>query len=410
MTKHIQQLNQTILPWLIIAVCFSFPFGIGAINITIGILFLAWLFSGEWETKYQRIIQNPASTIAIGLFVLYGLGMVYSNVDWHTKSMWWFRYHKLLYIPIVISIITSDRHRNYAINAFLISSIITLTASYLMWGGLITPKDLTQGYIVFTNRIYQSILMAFAMFLMLMKAKNLTGYFRLTWLIFSALVIFNILFLVNGRTGQVLAFVLLALFSYQTWGKRAIIGFSIAISITLTCHQFLPDSRLTVIGKEISSHHANVVETSSDQRIEYYTNTLILIKRHPFLGGGTGSFEQEFSQLATSKHLAIDHLVNPHNQFLLITHELGIVGLFALMAFFTTQWRTASQLKKTSYGTAMKGLIVTMVIGSLFNSLLLDAAEGKFFCVLAGVLLSAYIPKSSSLVADTPNPSISNKN
>ena len=53
-------------------------------------------------------------------------------------------------------------------------------------------------------------------------------------------------------------------------------------------------------------------------------------------------------------------------------------------------WKTSYHLSSIDGGILLRGLILTMVIGSIFNSLLLDAGEGKFYCLLAGVFLSAY--------------------
>jgi O-antigen ligase len=43
----------------------------------------------------------------------------------------------------------------------------------------------------------------------------------------------------------------------------------------------------------------------------------------------------------------------------------------------------------------MEGLLLVMMIGCLFNSLLLDAGEGKFFCFMTGIILSSYFPPKS---------------
>jgi O-antigen ligase len=392
--KDFQQLlNQQVIPWLAIATCFSLSLGIQPQNIAIGLFFIAWVISGNWSEKYHRIITNPIAIMAIGLFILYGIGMFHSEVSWNTKSMWWFRYHKLLYIPFFISAIKQDHHRAYAINAFLICSLLILAGSYLMWLGIIPTKDTGQGYIVFTNRIAQSIFMAFAMFIMLIKAKHHTGQFKVVWLVLAALAALNIFILVNGRTGQVIALCLIVFLAYENWGKKLLLCLMFCILLITASHQYLPQSRLTDISKEITTHKKNTLDTSTGQRMEFYENTLSIILHHPILGGGTGSFEQEFSAQAKSKNIEITHLVNPHNQFLLITQELGVIGLMFFLAFWFMQWNSALHISKSDWRIVFRGLIITIFVGSLFNSLLLDAAEGKFYCVMAGVLLSAYLPK-----------------
>jgi len=53
-----------------------------------------------------------------------------------------------------------------------------------------------------------------------------------------------------------------------------------------------------------------------------------------------------------------------------------------------------------------KGLIILIFVGSLFNSLLLDATEGKFYCLLIGLLLSGYGGKKPSFFKIKPKQSI----
>ena len=120
-----------------------------------------------------------------------------------------------------------------------------------------------------------------------------------------------------------------------------------------------------------------------------YKNTLSLIKQHPILGGGTGSIVNEYAQLAKSNNLTM-YTANPHSQFLLTTQELGSVGLIVLILMWLVTWKNSYHLESGDGGILLRGLILAMVIGSLFNSLLLDAGEGKFYCLLVGVFLSAY--------------------
>ena len=151
----------------------------------------------------------------------------------------------------------------------------------------------------------------------------------------------------------------------------------------------VPHSRLTEIEQEISDHNLHGTKTSSGERMEFYRNTLTLVIQHPLLGAGTGSFNQEYSQLAKAEKTSPTH--NPHNEFLLTAQELGLVGFMVLLIFWFAHWRASFALNQWQWGYAMRGLVITLFIGSMFNSLLL-IREGKFYCVLAGVLLSAYVP------------------
>ena len=124
------KLNQSILPWLAISACFAVSLKTAVFSIIIGVFIILWATSGRWKDKVTRVLANPAAIIPIILFLLYGIGISYSDAEWSYKLSWWLKYHKLLYIPIIVSVITNDTHRKYAINAFILSSILVLIISY----------------------------------------------------------------------------------------------------------------------------------------------------------------------------------------------------------------------------------------------------------------------------------------
>jgi O-antigen ligase len=132
--------------------------------------------------------------------------------------------------------------------------------------------------------------------------------------------------------------------------------------------------------------------------MDFYTGSLQLIAQHPVFGFGTGSFEKEYKTWAEAGGLALTRVPNPHNEYLLVTQQLGLVGLAMLLYFWWIHWRSSRRLEYLPHAQALRGLVLTLVVGSLFNSLLLDAGEGKFYCVLAGILLSGWRPQSEGTV------------
>ena len=332
--------------------------------------------------------------VSLVLLGLYVIGIFYSSAEWHERLTYLGKYQKLLFIPLIIGSMKTDRMRNYALNAFLLSMIFVLLVSYCKWFGWVAHYDPdNQGYIVFKSRIAHSIFMAFALYLMLYKAVNSIGILRVVWITLSLLAVFNIMVLVNGRTGQVNMIALIVWFTVEIWGLKSIKYWLGLIGVALILSQTLPSgvlhSRLLDTQKEVVEHQSNDVQSPTDQRMEMYKNTLSLIKQHPILGGGTGSIVNEYAKLAKTNNLTMS-VTNPHNQFLLTTQELGGIGLIALVLMWIVTWKNSYHLISMESGIFLRGLILTIVIGSLFNSLLLDAGEGKFYCLLAGVFLSAY--------------------
>ena len=399
MQRYISTMHHLLI-FLVIFACFSIALPTAFMSIAMGLFVLVWLVSGDYSAKIKLISNNPAALIAAALFCLYGLGMLYSSAAWDMRLAWWLKYHKLLYIPLIISVLTNEKYREYAIQAFLAGMLLVLIISYLKWLGIVPHKDIGQGYFVFKGRIAHNILMAFAVYLMLKLAVQTAKPYCWLWAIGSMLGFLNIFFLVNGRSGQIILLVLCVWFCWEIWRTKSIkylFGGAVALLLILSALPNAGDFRLTQITQEIANHKPNEAQTSSGTRLEFYNNSLTLIKLNPLFGAGTGSFEFEYKQLAETQQTLATYVPNPHNEFLLTWQELGLLGLFLLIVLFASQWKASHRIFKGQNhsmvdGYALRGLILTMTVGSLFNSLLLDAGEGKFYCVVAGVLLSAYQP------------------
>ena len=215
---------------------------------------------------------------------------------------------------------------------------------------------------------------------------------RWRWLFITLAVLacYNTLFMITGQTGYVILICLITLLCYQLIGwKGLLIG---ALSTPLLFASAYYGS--SDFQSRIHNSTADFLEyTPGDYenyggisyRLEYYKNTLKVIEKSPLYGFGTGSLATEYKKVADAEGLEPTH--NPHNEYLMITSQLGVIGLaiFCLMLFF--QWRASFKLDRENR-LILHGLLVTMVVGCLFNSLLLDSGEGKFYVILLAIIFS----------------------
>ena len=143
--------------------------------------------------------------------------------------------------------------------------------------------------------------------------------------------------------------------------------------------------RVLATVQEVQQWRADDVSTtSSGLRLEFYTNTLSIIAAHPLTGVGTGGFSKAYAQQVQGSGKSETH--NPHNEFLHIAVQIGIIGLLVLIALFWRQWRDAKYLDTPMEQALARGLVLTMLLGCMVNSLLLDHAEGLFYAWLSGLL------------------------
>lgn len=377
--------------WMAVATAFSLVVSTALCTITM-VLFLAfWIASGGYRAKLARIRAQPIALWSLALLLMLNLGVVYSSASLDQALDTLRSYRELLYIPLLLTVFNEEQWQRRGYYAFLVAMALTLILSYCKlfgWPPLGPPKE---AYTVFKGRIAHGLLMAYAIYLWAEHFMQ-QGRWRWLWGILAALGLVNLLLMIGGRTGHFVFFALIVLFMYRHWRWQGllasglvVVGLALAASYTSDIFR----ARMGAMVNDLKWPEAKVI-TSGRVRLEFYSNTLGLIMRHPVLGGGTGSFIPEYAELAKEK--ALYPTDNPHNEFLLITTQVGLLGLVLLLMLGYRQWRMSYGLRP-EYVAAAQGLVVTMAVGSLFNSLLLDFTEGHFYALLTGICYGSFKSK-----------------
>jgi O-antigen ligase len=202
----------------------------------------------------------------------------------------------------------------------------------------------------------------------------------------------DVFYLVNGRSGQIVAISLILLFIFKSFRRSysflALAFIALAFSIFPSFSSYIIPERLLNLHNEIQ------LDNNVGGRWKMYESSVVLIKNNPFFGTGTGSTYTEIKKMnfvvSDIKGGEVQFLTsNPHNQYLLTLIELGFLGLFLLLNFFYSCYSQTKILRQNIMKDYSQGLLLLMIIGCLFNSLLLDATEGRFFCIMMGIILSS---------------------
>jgi len=377
--------------WMAVATAFSLVVSTALCTITMVLFLVFWTASGGYRAKLARIRAQPIALWSSALLLMLMLGVVYSSASLDQSFDTLRSYRELLYIPLLLTAFNEEQWQRRGYYAFLVAMALTLILSYCKpfgWLPLGPPK---QEYTVFKGRIAHGLLMAYATYLWAEHFMQ-QGRWRWLWGILAVLGLVNLLLMIGGRTGYFVFFALIVLFMYRHWRWQGllasglvVVGLALVASYTSDIFQ----ARMEEMVNDLKRPEAKVI-TSGGVRLEFYNNTLGIIMRHPVLGGGTGSFIPEYAELAREK--ALYPTDNPHNEFLLITTQVGLLGLVLLLMLGYRQWRISYGLRP-EYIAAAQGLVVTMAVGSLFNSLLLDFTEGHFYALLTGICYGSFKSK-----------------
>ncbi len=228
----------------------------------------------------------------------------------------------------------------------------------------------------------------------LRKIASRTELLSLVFWLFLAILLFVALVLSRSRMGTISALVSLvailaldgtASMRAHTKAAVAALFFLGVLGLVVWIGSDLVMSRFETLGQEYNFNGQN--------RISIWRDTLGLIRHHPLLGTGLGSFSTVYPSVQTVfLHLLVDHA---HCDYLEVASELGLPG--AILVFGSIFWvlaRTAGQYKKAeeSFDKAVSlgciGSIAAILVHSLADFNLYIPANALVFTVILALAWS----------------------
>ncbi|OGR10460.1 MAG: O-antigen polymerase [Desulfobacula sp. GWF2_41_7] len=386
---------------LFVLLGFFIPVSTALTNVILGLIILSWMIDNVSD-RFQRWVSilksNPVAFMGLIVFLIHLAGIVFTDAEKDKIIESLMDGAKFLFISVAM-IYFKDKKNSFAFwFSFALAMFITLILSYLLRFGMLPgfmhikggPLDSS----VFLNHIAQNIFMAFIAFMAAVNARFAIQYQKkILWGVFSLLCVFNVLFMVEGRTGHLIAGVLFVYY-FISWDR--IKSFIIAGFVLLLIGLFAwvaPSNSLVLRAKtvieEINAWEYGKpasIESSSGLRLEFYINSLKLIKNNPVWGTGTGSFEKTYTD--SIKNTGMHPTDNPHNEYLMTTTQFGLIGLLALLCFFGIQWHSAKFFEDSQQTIISRGFVLTILFACMVSSPLVDHAEGWFFVFMSAVLFA----------------------
>ncbi len=367
------------------------PVSTAATSVAVALMLASWLASGRAvETLRTAAAQRFGQALLVFLALL-AVDTLYSFSTWEESwsSLWSWR--KLVLGLIVLGLFADETWKLRMLKAFLGVSVAGLAASYTGWLQFIPTDRIYAEGVFFTNHATQGIAFAVAALCCLELSRNAERGQRNLLRALALLFVLNVVFISTSRSAYA-ALVCVALvwgIGLLGWRRLPLVAGTMAVLIAMAfgLSQTLRD-RVQQGINEVRNYQSAPEVTSAGVRVVFWKNTLDLVAERPVLGYGTGSFAQAYRDRFVMPELGWRGwpTTDPHNQYLFIAVENGLLGLAVFMAILVAGFREACG--PGVYRGVIRGMLLAWCVSSLFNSHFRTFPEGHLIWLFAGAMLA----------------------
>ena len=319
---------------------------INALLIVAAILALAGL---QFQQHYKRLLTLET---AIWTYVLFGLllvGVFYSSVPmgeaWHAFKKYGFRLFAFVVLP---PLFCKPQSRLYIFYTLIAGAVLYSGLDMIDQAGLINLEQLfSKPKPVVLSQFPLSYYCAYAGIAALFLINLNRGK---VWIfVFALLYLLFYLFFVNMQRGPLIVFVVMAFMflckNYNFKQKAAMLLPALLLVCVVGWFSPVIQKRVGDVFEDLQQYKVGNIRTSIGQRIEFIRYSQLLIKEKPLLGYGTGSFAKEYAKTGGPILEESDNVLgDPHNSYVHIWVQLGIVGVIVFVGWLVSQWRFSINL------------------------------------------------------------------
>lgn len=352
-------------------------------------IFFILLDKSNWGNL--RAIKSHQVVIAsVMLLVLFTAGIFYSQGSWYEAYRVWDKYLKIAYVVIFLSLFSDSKWKNYLIYTLIVAVLINELMSYLHYYHVINFNIPDEKHWLFVQDIDASFILAFVCFLLINFMLDHSQY---RWIYFLAFLccFYDLFFLNQERTGYLVFTSLISFMLWQRMGRKGLLVMCLLIPIGLTSLYTVSvpfNTRVTQLFNDIETYSQGIKTTPIGYRLTFAACSFSIIKQNPFFGAGTGSFIKLYQDFNGPKLPGNTTAGHPHNEYLFIFLQLGIVGFCTFLYWLYAQYQQTKHLCLSDQRLA-RGLLLAFLVLSFCNCSLYVSPAGILFVILMGAFLSA---------------------
>jgi len=331
MNKILHLIQQYLFIFLAIVI----PVSSALTNILLCVIIFAWILQGDVKKKLQSTFSHKWISAIYILITLYIIGIFfggyYEHSIWFIKRLW-----VLFLFPVFLTVNLHKNTLKKGVIFFLATNAFSAILAFFI------SQDLARSAFLLYNHhnILLSFCYALAVYILCEKKSNYPV------LIFFLILIYSInIFMQGGRTGYIL-FIFISIFHIIYYSRKKIIsllGLLIALCLFLIIMfntSSVLQERIYQTKSEFFNNDWQLKNEKSINNTRYFfiKESIKGIMKRPLTGHGTGSFKTILTEEMAPQKPAQQHFT-PHNNYLFVFFELGVLGLIVLLAIFYYQFK-----------------------------------------------------------------------
>lgn len=355
-------------------------------------VFTISLVHAPFRRELLKTIVDLRSILVLVFLVWILIGMTHGSADFGSRWAELVSWRKLLLVPIILTAFKDQKDCWKALNVFLYTGIVYAILFLLvsMFADLVHVFGERERLI--ENHATQSVWFSVCILILVSKILVTKGITVLN-IARTVLILFFFYCIISsvGRSGYLFLLVSSVTFAlvFASSIKWRVISISALVLLIGLALMMGSQSHERISSGIENFKNATVSEnnTSLGIRRVMWTNTLSIISQYPVIGTGSGSFADAYAETVKDQTgWRAQKADDPHQQYLHIWAEHGIIGLFIFLLLISAM---ASISKNRILLALSLSLLVGTALNSLFNGHFSAFVEGRLFWILSSAIAAS---------------------
>jgi len=362
------------------------------------VIYIAFALIPALRQRFLHTVHHPVMVGLLAFAATVVVGTLHGPASWHDALGALAGWRRLLLVPLTLAVFDDLASKRLLCKVFVITCLAGALVSFVtQWEGIAILNKLPAG-ISFHNYSVQGLSFSLAMIICIaailrpeaFAGDRLLGDRRIMVAAIAVLV-FDVAFVLWGRSGY-LALIVMAVASVTflargSWRAKALAGVGVLVCVVLLLGSSAQvRSRVGQALREFETADRSAKPTSLGYRAVFWPTTLQMVRDHPLFGVGTGGFADGYRPYGQGvAGWRGGDTADPHNQFLKILGEQGLVGLAAFLFFI---FRALTCPAPTPYRQLAATALICWCATSLANSHFSTFVEGRLIFFWLGAMLA----------------------